>query len=86
MAQYKIISQQTPFKFTTPIVLVVDAIDRENAFIENYKQLTKLGYNVETDLRDYEGVDLGIDIKKINIPYFQTTSVVKVRNITEFIF
>ena len=83
---YKIISQQTPYKFTTPIVLIIDADNKENAFIEAYKQLTKNGFNVVTDnlkCTELNYLNQTYITEKLG-PEYTTNQMVFIRNIQEF--
>ena len=84
--KFKTISQQTPFRDTHPIVLLIEAETREEAFIKTYIELTKQGYNVITEMSNSDAKALNVDMTKINIPYFYTTSSVHIRSIQEFNF
>jgi len=86
MKKFKIIAQQTPFSLTSPIVLLIEENCNTNAYIESYKQLTKLGYNVRSYLSEGEAKEIGVDrdfIKEsLPVEYF-TPKMVHIRNIQE---
>lgn len=87
MQKFRIIAQQTPYSFTTPIVLIREAKDRTEAYINAYFELSGKGYNVQGRLYTGDAEALNIDTERVkkSLPEdFNTSSMVIFRSIQEF--
>jgi hypothetical protein len=66
-AYWKVIYQSTPYNYTAPSTLVVEAETREDAYVVAYDHLTRTGIAVSTESAHYD--------LKISVPSLEAKGV-----------